>query len=303
MEIGEAMKNSEALTPPAGAATQPAAEAVARAVPGALPALARRAGRPVVIKLGGSVGPGETVLQEVAWLQALGVRPLLVHGGGPLITQWLARIGKETRFVEGLRHTDAETLDVARMVLIGLVNSELVAQLGALGARALGLSGADGRLLVAAVRDPRLGFVGEVERVDCDLVALLFERGYVPVVAPIAVSERGQCLNVNADTVAGVVAAAIGAEELVFLTDVPGILDGNGARLARLRPAECADLAARGVIHGGMLPKVDACRRAAEAGATSQIVDGRAPYALLRALAAPESGGTVIATDGPAPGA
>src|SRR5205085_11903134 len=169
----------------------------------ALPALQRRAGRPVVVKLGGSVGPGETVLQEVAWLQELGVRPLLVHGGGPLITSWLARIGKETRFVEGLRHTDAETLDVARMVLIGLVNSELVAQLGALGARALGLSGADGRLLLASVRDPRLGFVGEVEHVDADFLAVLAERGYLPVIAPIAVSADGQCLNVDADTIAG----------------------------------------------------------------------------------------------------
>ncbi len=258
-------------------------------------ALERRVGRAVVVKLGGSVGPGETVLQEVAGLQALGVRPILVHGGGPLITNWLARIGKETRFVEGLRHTDAETLDVARMVLVGLVNTELVAQLGALGARACGLSGADGRLLLASVRDERLGFVGEVEQVNLAVLRLLLEQGYVPVIAPIAVSAAGQCLNVNADTVAGVVAAAVGAEELVFLTDVPGIQDAAGARLARLTPAACAALAAEGVIHGGMLPKVDACRRAAEAGATSQIVDGRSSYALLRALCAPESGGTVIA--------
>jgi acetylglutamate kinase len=259
------------------------------------PALQRRVGRVVVVKLGGSVGPGETVLQEVAGLQAIGVLPLLVHGGGPLITSWLARIGKETRFVEGLRHTDAETLDVARMVLVGLVNSELVALLGALGARAWGLSGADGRLLLASVRDERLGYVGEVEQVNAHMLRLLFAQGYVPVIAPIAVSAAGQCLNVNADTVAGVVAAAVGAEELVFLTDVPGIQDAAGAPLARLTPAECAALADEGVIHGGMLPKVDACRRAAEAGATSQIVDGRQPYALLRALCAPASGGTLIA--------
>jgi acetylglutamate kinase len=260
-----------------------------------LSALQHRVGENLVVKLGGSVGPGETVLEEVAWLRWFGVQPILVHGGGPMITSWLARIGKETRFVEGLRHTDAETLDVARMVLIGLVNSGLVAQLGALGAKAWGLSGVDGRLLAASVRDERLGFVGEVERVDADVLTTLFERGYVPVIAPIAVSAEGQCLNVNADTVAGVVAAAIGAEELVFLTDVPGIQDAAGARIARLTPAECAALAAEGVIHGGMLPKVDACRRAAEAGATSQIVDGRQPYALLRALCVPESGGTVIA--------
>jgi acetylglutamate kinase len=231
----------------------------------------------------------------VAGLQVIGVQPLLVHGGGPLITSWLGRLGKETRFVEGLRHTDGETLDVARMVLIGLVNSQLVAQLGALGASAWGLSGVDGRLLLASVRDERLGYVGEVDQVDSSLLRLLCERGYMPVIAPIAVSAEGQCLNVNADTVAGVVAAAIGAQELVFLTDVPGIQDAAGAPLARLTPAECAALAAEGVIHGGMLPKVDACRRAAEAGATSQIVDGRQPYALLRALCLPDSGGTVIA--------
>jgi acetylglutamate kinase len=260
-----------------------------------LDSLASHVGRPVVVKLGGSVGPGETVLREVAGLQAIGVRPILVHGGGPMITSWLARLGKETRFVEGLRHTDAETLDVARMVLIGLVNSELVAQLGALGAKAIGLTGADGRLLVASVRDERLGYVGEVEQVNLTALSLLAGQGYVPVIAPIAVSAAGQCLNVNADTIAGVVAAAIGAEELVFLTDVPGIQDANGERLARLTPDECAALAAQGVIHGGMLPKVDACRRAAEAGATSQIVDGRQPYALLRALCAPENSGTIIA--------
>ena len=266
-------------------------------LPAVLPPLQQRAGRAIVVKLGGSVGPQETVLQEVAWLQALGVRPLLVHGGGPLITRWLARLGKDTRFVDGLRHTDAETLDVARMVLIGLVNSELVARLGALGAAALGLSGVDGRLMRAVVRDPRLGFVGEVEAVDRGLLELLLGQAYLPVVAPIAVDDQGQCLNVNADMVAGVLAEAVGAEELVFLTDVPGIQDEQGQRLARLTPAQCADLADQGVIHGGMLPKVDACRRAGEAGGTSLIVDGRAPYALLQALCAPEPAGTVIAPD------
>src|SRR4051812_38461566 len=160
---------------------------IERALPGAAAELACCAGQTIVVKLGGSVGPGETVLQEIAWLQALGARPLLVHGGGPLITAWLKRIGLETRFVEGLRYTDEATLDVARMVLVGLVNTELVARLGALGANAWGLSGADGRLMRASVRDPRLGLVGEVERVDAALLGLLLERGYLPVVAPIAV--------------------------------------------------------------------------------------------------------------------
>jgi acetylglutamate kinase len=277
----------------AGGSSVIGGEDLARAVPDAA-ALARYAGRRTVIKLGGSVGPGETVLQEVAWLQALGARPLLVHGGGPLITAWLQRVGKETHFVDGLRHTDPETLDVARMVLVGLVNTELVAQLGALGAPAWGLCGADGRLLRAVVRDERLGLVGEVEQVEVGVLDLLTEAGYLPVVAPIAVGAAGQCLNVNADTVAGAVAAAVGAGELVFLTDVPGIQDTAGVRLARLTGDECARLVAAGVIHGGMLPKVEACRRAAAAGATSRIVDGRPAYALLTDLAAAASSGTTI---------
>jgi len=267
---------------------------MARALAAALPALQRRVGRPVVLKLGGSVGPGETVLQEVVWLQAIGMRPLLVHGGGPTITEWLRRIGKQTRFVDGLRHTDAETLDVARMVMRGLINSELVAQIGALGGRAIGLCGADGRLLVAAVRDPRLGLVGDVVRVDGALLDLLCERGYVPVIAPIGMTEDGQCLNVNADTVAGAVAEAVGAEELVFLTDVPGVQGASGERLAELTPAECGTLTAAGVIQGGMMPKVDACCRAAAGGATSRIADGRVPWALLRELCSDESSGTLI---------
>jgi acetylglutamate kinase len=267
---------------------------MARALAAALPVLHRRVGKPVVLKLGGSVGPGETVLQEVVWLQATGMRPILVHGGGPMITEWLQRIGKETRFVDGLRHTDAETLDVARMVMRGLINSELVAQIGALGGRAMGLCGADGRLLMAAVRDPRLGLVGDVVKVDSRLLNVLCERGYVPVIAPIGVTEDGQCLNVNADTVAGAVAEAVGAEELVFLTDVPGVQDASGERLRELTPAQCAPLAAAGVIHGGMMPKVDACCRAAAGGATCRIANGRVPWALLRELFSAESSGTII---------
>ncbi|MBX5490637.1 MAG: acetylglutamate kinase [Chloroflexi bacterium] len=257
-------------------------------------AIARHLGAPLVVKLGGSVGPGETVLQEIAWLRQVGVWTVLVHGGGPLITAWLDRVGKTTQFVDGLRYTDGETLDMACMVLAGLVNTQLVAALGALGGRGWGLSGVDGALLRASVRDARLGLVGEVERVDADLLQFLCARGYTPVLAPIAVRADGQPLNVNADAVAGVVAAAMGARELVFLTDVPGVLDASGQPLHRLTPSACAQLAADGVIRGGMRPKVEACARAAAAGATSRIVDGRAPYSLLRALCVAESGTVVV---------
>jgi acetylglutamate kinase len=260
-------------------------------------ALRERVGAPLVVKLGGSVGPGETVLQEIAWLRQLGVWPVLVHGGGPLITAWLDRVGKTTQFVDGLRYTDAETLDIACMVLVGLVNTQLVAALGALGGRAWGLSGADGGLLRARVRDARLGLVGEIEQVEAAPLRLLCERGYTPVVAPIAVGPDGQRLNVNADTVAGAVAAAVGARELVFLTDVPGVLGADGAPLARLTPQRCSALVAAGVIRGGMLPKLEACARAAGAGATSRIVDGRGPYSLLRALGAASGEGTVVVAE------
>lgn len=260
-------------------------------------ALSVHRGAPLVVKLGGRVGPGETVLQEIAWLRQVGVWPLLVHGGGPLITAWLDRVGKTTQFVDGLRYTDAETLDIACMVLVGLVNTQLVAALGALGGRAWGLSGADGGLLRARVRDPRLGLVGEIEQVEAAPLRLLCERGYTPVVAPIAVGADGQRLNVNADTVAGAVAAAVGARELVFLTDVPGVLGADGAPLARLTPQRCSALVAAGVIRGGMLPKIEACARAAAAGATSRIVDGRGQYRLLRALCVASGEGTVVVAD------
>jgi acetylglutamate kinase len=278
-------------------ALRAALSALGLPVAAAARALAERVGAPLVVKLGGSVGPGETVLQEVAWLRQVGVWPLLVHGGGPLITAWLERMGKSTQFVDGRRHTDAETLDVACMVLVGLVNTQLVAALGALGGRAWGLSGADGGLLRAHVRDPRLGLVGEIERVDPAPLRLLCERGYTPVVAPIAVGADGQRLNVNADTVAGAVAAAVAARDLVFLTDVPGVLGADGAPLPRLTPARCAALTAAGVIRGGMLPKIEACARAAAAGAISRIVDGRGAYPLLRALCATTAEGTVVVAD------
>lgn len=252
----------------------------------------------VVAKIGGStLGAHDTTLLDVVALQRQGLRPVVVHGGGVLISDWLSRHGVETRFERGLRVTDAPTLEVVVAVLAGLINKQLVAALAAAGGRAAGLSGADGGLLRARRADEPLGYVGEVADVDTRPLLDLLEDGFVPVVAPIALeweeeSTTGQLLNVNADTAAGAIAAALTARSLVFLTDVPGIRDGSGETLGSLSPGRAEELTESGVIQGGMLPKVEACLRAAGAGCRSVITDGRVEGALLAAI---EQGkGTVV---------
>ncbi len=242
----------------------------------------------IVVKIGGStLGAHDTTLADIAGLTTLGRRVIVVHGGGPQITGWLAIHRVESRFVNGLRVTDADALNVAVAVLAGLVNKQLVAQLAALGVRALGLCGADGSLLTATVEREELGYVGKIAAVNTPILELLSSGGLVPVIAPIAVqvqSGTGQLLNVNADTVAGEVAAAISRSILVFLTDVPGVLDGQGAMIKRMTAADSDRLRATGVVKGGMLPKIDACLRAANAGCRAVIVDGRQPNALMAAI-------------------
>lgn len=244
----------------------------------------------IVAKIGGStLGSHDTTLDDVAELCRQGRRPVIVHGGGATISDWLGRHNVPTRFERGLRVTDAETLEVAVAVLAGLVNKQLVAALQQRGVDAIGLSGADAGLLRARVLDPALGLVGEVTDVNHDALSGLLDRGLVPVIAPIALEyDNGEAssrlLNVNADTAAGAIAAALGAEALVFLTDVPGIMDGEGQCLTSLSAGENATLLDTGVVSGGMIPKVEACLAAAASGARSVIVDGREPGALLSAL-------------------
>lgn len=269
-------------------------DSIAATVVEAIPYIARYVGKTIVVKLGGSVGPEDTVLQDVVWLRQLGIRPVLVHGGGPLISEWLNRIGKETRFVRGLRYTDAETLDIVRMVLIGQVNSELVARLNAAGARAVGLSGIDGAMIQATLQDEELGLVGEVTAVDLTPIETLERGGYTVVVAPVALGPNGQPLNVNADTVAGEIARALSAEKLVFFTDVPGLLDAQGRLISELDPGDVERLRAEGVIRGGMIPKIDACLRALQTVPRAHIVDGREPHALIRELFTDRGVGTMI---------
>lgn len=253
----------------------------------------------LVAKIGGStLGSHDTALEDLVELQRRGLRPVVVHGGGALISDWLARHNVPTRFERGLRVTDEATLEVVIAVLAGLVNTEIVAALSALGAQACGLSGADAGLLRATLLDEKLGFVGEISGIDTRSLTPLLDSGVVPVIAPIAMQwagekPTGQLLNINADTAAGAIAASLGAHWLVFLTDVPGVCSNEGDVLTQLSEQEAAKLMQSGIIGGGMIPKVEACLSAARAGCLSVIADGRREHALV-AVAEGRAAGTVV---------
>ncbi len=251
-----------------------------------------------MVKLGGStLGAHDTSIADIAAARRGGRQAVVVHGGGAAISAWLARSGIEPRFARGLRVTDAATLEVVVAVLAGVVNKQIVAQLGALGAPAIGLSGADSLILQARRYDEALGFVGKIERVNPYPVEELLRLGYLPVIAPIAVeSDDGaapQLLNTNADTAAGELAAALHAGRLVFLTDVDGVLDGERRVLPRLSVAQARGLIAEGIAAGGMVPKLEAAVRAAGAGCSTRIVNGTRPGALAAALS-DGGGGTTV---------
>ena len=251
--------------------------------------------RTVVIKLGGAALPHkEAALQDLRDLRAAGVQPLLVHGGGPVISEWLGRIGKEAVFVNGLRQTDAETLTVAVMALAGKVNKELVATLQLAGTPAVGLCGVDGGFIRAHRQmDPDIGFVGAVDDIDPTPLQALTAAGYVPVVAPIALGPDGP-LNINADTVAGDIARAVNAAALLFLTDVPGVKDRAGTVLPALDRARAETLRREGVISGGMIPKVEACLRVLDRVPQAAIVDGATPHAMVQHLLHGQPAGTTF---------
>ncbi|MFN0072082.1 MAG: acetylglutamate kinase [Chloroflexota bacterium] len=269
------------------------------AVRDSLPRMAHLVGKTVVLKVGGSVGIEPWILDDIVWLHRIGVRPVVVHGGGPMISDWQSRLGYETRFVDGRRYTDEQTLDVVRAVLIGLVNSDLVGEFSARGVPTVGLSGLDGAFIQATVRDSKLGLVGDVVRVDLRPLRTLQDAGYMAVVAPVGRNEHGRPLNINADTVAGDIAHALHAEKLVFFTDVPGVLDRAGALIPTLTSDQVWDLIGSGEIHGGMIPKVEACVRALDTVTHTHIIDGRVPNALLRALLTNEAVGTMFSSDAP----
>jgi acetylglutamate kinase len=259
----------------------------------ALPYICEYVGKTIAVKVGGSVAEEGTVLDDVVWLRRLGINPVLIHGGGPQISQRLDRLGVETRFVDGRRFTDHQTLEVVHEVLMR-INGEFVAYLNAHGAFAWGCNGLDGEMVHARLRDESLGLVGEVEAVKLEPIAALVDQGYVVVIAPLAAGPRSQPLNVNADTVAGEVARAIRAEKLVLFTDVPGVLDGQGQVLPELRREQVERMLQDGTIRGGMIPKIQACLRALETVPRVHVLDGRVPHALIRELFTREGVGTML---------
>ena len=245
-----------------------------------------------VVKIGGStLGSDDTTLDDLVSLQKQGVNPVVVHGGGKVITEWMEKQGVRPRFVHGLRVTDAASLDIVVAVLTGLINKRMVASLQALGGRAIGISGADDRMLRAKIEHPELGLVGSVVEVNTDPIAAVLNAGCMPVIAPLALhqsdgsDQTGALLNVNADTAAGEIAAALGAERLILLTDVEGVLDSSRRLIPRLTKRQATGLMRSRVVAGGMVPKLGACLAALDGGALSQIVDGRRPGALTDVLA------------------
>ena len=256
--------------------------------------------QPVVIKIGGStLGNHDTTLQDIVTLHKRGFLPVVVHGGGNMITEWLDRMGISTSFVQGQRVTDEETLRVVVAVLAGLVNKELVAGINALHGKAIGLSGVDGGLIQAKILRPGLGYVGEVVKINPESIAAVLTAGYVPVIAPGGFRLPGEdndpvmLLNINGDVSASEIAVALKAGKLIFLTDVPGVQDAAGNVVERLTSAEAKSLIDSGVVTGGMIPKVEGCLRALSVVPSTQIVDGRAEGALIAAIEG-RATGTVI---------
>jgi acetylglutamate kinase len=267
----------------------------------ALPYIRRFAGRTVVIKLGGAAMTDAELnlfAEDILLLRSCGMRPVVVHGGGPQIGEMMQRMGKAPAFRDGLRVTDAETLDIARMVLVGKINRELVAAINRSDPVAVGLSGEDAGLITVVQRDPSLGFVGDVSSVDPSIVLKLLNEGLVPVISTIGRDVAGQAYNINADAAAGAVAAALTAEKVIYLTGAPGLLedvDDPSSTISRLTPAELRDRLARKTVEGGMIPKLQACADAVDAGVGSaHILDGRAPHALLIELFTDEGIGTMV---------
>ena len=253
----------------------------------------------VVIKIGGSTfGSHDTTLDNIVVLQQRGIVPVVVHGGGKVITEWMGKQGVMPRFVRGLRVTDAPSLEIAVAVLTGLVNKEIVASLQVRGGKVIGVSGVDGGLLQAFIADPTLGMVGQIKKVNPQPIRSIIDSGAIPVIAPIAlhVPEDGDLerdpsmLNVNADTVAGEIAAALGASRLIFLTDVPGVVDSSRRLIPRLTRQQARALLHSGIVSGGMTPKLEACLKALKRVQRAQIVDGRRAGVLLESLEGTEAG-------------
>jgi len=280
----------------------------------ALPYMQRYAGRTFVVKYGGhAMGDPELAsdfAEDVVLLKAVGINPVVVHGGGPQIGAMLKKAGIESQFIDGLRVTDKATAEVAEMVLSGAINKEIVGWISKAGGKAMGISGKDGKMVTArkvqrTKKDPDsliekvvdLGFVGEPDSIDISVIETISAAGMIPVIAPIAPGADGETYNVNADTMAGAIAAALGAARLFLLTDVHGVLDKQGNLLTDLRPADIEKLQQDGTISGGMIPKLETCVHAVEAGCEAAVVlDGRVSHAMLLEIFTQEGAGTLIRT-------
>ncbi|MCH8205699.1 MAG: acetylglutamate kinase [Chloroflexi bacterium] len=245
----------------------------------------------IVVKIGGStLGDHDTTLEDLVTLQRQGINPVVVHGGGKVITDWMVKQGIRPRFVRGLRVTDPQSLDIVVAVLTGLINKGLVVSISSLGGKAMGISGVDGGMLQAEIQEPELGLVGRVVGVNREPIDALLKAQYIPVIAPVSVnlsesSAKGATLlNVNADTAAGEIAAALGADRIVFLTDVEGVLDSSRRLIPRLTARQARGLMRSNVVAGGMVPKLEACLTALEQKSVAQILDGRKSHALLDSL-------------------
>lgn len=268
----------------------------------ALPYIKKYSGKVVVIKYGGNamIDPHlkEQVMEDIVLLWLIGVKVVLIHGGGPEINETMARMGKQAEFVNGLRVTDRETVDIVQMVLAGKVNKTLVNLIQTKGGHAVGISGIDGGMLEAKMKDEALGYVGEITRVRSQPILDLLEKNYIPVVSTVAGDRHGNVYNINGDTAAACIAGALGAERLIMMTDIAGILsdkDDPSTLIPHITVSEAKALYDSGVISGGMIPKVDCCMKALESGVNNVVImDGRIPHSILMELLTDEGAGTMV---------
>lgn len=268
----------------------------------ALPYIKQYVGKVVVVKYGGNAMIDETlkqqVMEDIALLWLIGVKVVLIHGGGPEISDMMKKLGKQPEFINGLRVTDKETVDIVQMVLAGKVNKSLVTLLQMKGGHAVGLSGMDGGIIEAKIKDERLGFVGEIIRVRSQPITDLLEKNYIPVISTVASDRQGNVYNINGDTAAAYIAGAMGAEQLIMMTDVAGILrdkDDPSTLIPKVKVSDAKKLYDDGIVSGGMIPKVDCCIEAINAGVKNvTIMDGRIPHAILMELLTDEGAGTMV---------
>ena len=268
----------------------------------ALPHIKRYNDKVVVVKYGGNSMLNEQlkqqVMQDIVLLWLIGIKVVLVHGGGPEITDIMNKLGKEPEFVDGLRVTDKESVDIVQMVLAGKVNKTLVNMLEMKGGKAMGISGMDGRLIEAEVKDERLGYVGSITKINIEPVTDLLEKGYIPVVSTVGCDEDGNTYNINGDTAAAYIAGALNAERLIMMTDIAGVLqdkDDPDTLIPEIPVSRIEKLYKDGVVTGGMIPKVECCVKAIEAGVKNVVImDGRVPHSILMELLTDEGAGTMV---------